>query len=193
MPITSQLVKDFYTAALPKFKAQTVDKSDSDFMRLIASFLDSIGVMDKDVFLHQYTTTIGAKIYTPYEIGVDGGAGGYGLWNQIKVLVHELVHVVQYHDAPAEFMLKYLLHRSDRASYEAAAYAADLEMAWWKDGKGYDVKQRAQQLLSYGLKQEHCDYVANYLMIHDDVFRQGGSTSEIAAWAKEWLTAHGAK
>jgi hypothetical protein len=190
MPITSQLVKDFYAAAMKQYKAEIISKEDSGLMKLIAGFLDGIGVLNKDDFMKRFTTTIGSKIYCPFEVGVDQG---YDLWRQISVLVHELTHVQQYDESPAEFVLKYLLYKSDRATYEAVAYASDLEMHWWMYGNGYDVKQRAQSLLSYGLKQEHCDYASEYLAIYDDIFRQGGGVSPVAAWAKEWLNLHGAK
>lgn len=193
MPITSQLVKDFYAEALKHYGAKVVSKDDSEFMRLIGGFLNAIGVLDKEEFMKVYTTTIGETIYAPYEVGVDGGAEGYTLWEQVKVLVHELVHAEQYHDHPAEFTLKYLLYKSDRASYEAEAFGADLEMHWWRYGKAYDLKQRASLLQHYGLQPVHVDYVANYLEILNDVLRQGGSVSPVAAWAKVWLDQHGAK
>jgi hypothetical protein len=170
-----------------------VHKDDSQFMKLIAGFLDGIGVLDKEVFLRDFTTTIGNCVYAPYEVGVYSGSGGYDFWGQISILVHEIVHVTQFHHAPAEFTLKYLLYKSDRATYEAEAYGADLEMDYWLTGHGYDVKQRAQSLLHYGLQQEHCDYAAEYLVIQDDIFRQGGEVSVVAKWAKGWLNGHGAK
>lgn len=193
MPITSQLVKDFYGVACTKYGANVTSKSNSDFMKLVGSFLDGIGVIDKEKFMRQYTTTIGATIYSPYEIGVDGGSGGYDLWDQVKILCHELVHVVQYKTHPAKFLVLYLASPSDRASYEAEAYAADLQLFYWMYGHGYDTAQRAKSLLNYGLKQEHCDYVAQYLDVHADIFAQGGASSEVSTWAASWLDAHGAK
>lgn len=193
MPITSQLVKDFYGVACTQYKANTTSKSNSDFMKLIGSFLDGIGVLDKELFMRQYTTTIGTTIYTPYEIGVDGGPDGYDLWDQVKVLVHELTHAVQYRTHPAKFLVLYLASPSDRATYEAEALAADLQIYWWMYGRGYDTKQRVRTLLNYGLKQGHCDYAAQYLDVHNDIFAQGGTSSEIATWAASWLDAHGAK
>jgi hypothetical protein len=193
MPITSQLVKDFYGVACTKYGATITSKSNSDFMKLIGSFLDGIGVLDKELFMKQYTTTVGTSIYTPYEIGVDGGPNGYDLWDQVKVLVHELTHVVQYKTYPVKFMVLYLASPSDRASYEAEALAADLQLYYWMYRSGYDIQQRVKTLLNYGLKQEHCDYVAQYLNVHNDIFAQGGSSSEIATWAASWLDDHGAR
>lgn len=193
MPITSQLVKDFYAEALKKFGGQVKGKADSDFMVLVGKFLDGIGVMNKEEFMKEFTTTIGTVIYAPFEVGVDGGAEGYDLWQQISVLVHELTHVQQYNASPAEFMVKYLASRSDRASYEAEAYGSDLEMCWWKYGHGYNIPERVKALAGYALKQEHIDYAAEFLATYNDVFAQGGSISAVAKWAKEWLDAHSAK
>jgi hypothetical protein len=191
MPITSQLVKDFYAAALTKYNAKLVNKDDSAFMKIISSFLDGIGVLDKDKFMNEFVTTIGATIYVPYEVGMEGK---WNLWGQISVLTHELTHCEQFHDSPAEFMIKYIVNKSDRATYEAQAYGTDLEMKYWfTPGQGYDIKKRAQSLLNYGLQQQHCDYAAEHLAIYDDVFKQGGGVSPVAAWAKEWLNVHGAK
>ena len=191
MPITSQLVKDFYSDALKKFGAQVKGKSDSDFMILVGKFLDGIGVMNKEEFMKEFTTTIGTTVYVPFDVGVDGGAEGYDLWQQISVLVHELTHVQQYNASPAEFTIKYLASRSDRASYEAEAYGADLEMYWWKTGHGYDIANRVKALQGYALHQEHIDYAAEYLRTDDDILAQGGSVSAVAAWAKVWLEQHG--
>lgn len=192
MPLTSKLVLDFYADAAKKFGAEYKNKNDSEFMKLVAKFLDSLNILKKEDFLNEFTTTIGTIIYTPFELGVDGSSG-YDLWNQVSVLVHELVHVCQFKKNPAEFTILYIADKSDRATYESQAYGADLEMHWWMYGKGYDLKRRAQSLLSYGLSQEYCDYMEQFLATYNDVFQQGGSVSEVAKWAKEWLTEHGAK
>jgi len=187
--ITPELTKEFWTAAKVKWGAKQSSKGDSAFMKLVADFLDLMGITNKEMFMNHFTTTIFDTIYTPFEIGVP--SGGYDLWNQISICTHECVHVVQYHDSPVKFPVQYLVNKSDRTTYEAEAYASDLQMHYWKYGYGYNIVLRAEVLKQYGLTQEYVDYAIQYITVYDDVLKQGGSTSPVAAWACGWLQDHG--
>jgi hypothetical protein len=188
MQITSQLVKDFYAEIAGEFDAEIRSKNDSQLMKLIAVFLDGIGVVDKATFVDNFTVTIGKTVYTPFEIGTEGN--GWDLWDQISVGLHEVVHVRQWRDDPAGFMLKYLCNKSERATYEAEAYGADLEFSHWLQDP-LDVTELAGRLASYGLGSEHVAFAAAYLSTYEDVLLQGGSVAPTAKWAIDWLTAKG--
>ena len=58
-----------------------------------------------------FTTTIGRRIYTPFEVG--SPKGGWDLWHQIVICVHEHQHVVQ-HDRGAGLRGGYLADRAAR-------------------------------------------------------------------------------
>jgi hypothetical protein len=185
--LTPELVHSFYAEACAHYGAEVKNKADSQFMTLVGSLLDAIGVVDKEVFLQNFTTTVGTVIYAPFTVGVGDSAA---LWGQVTTLVHELVHVTQFKHAPAEFMLKYLCDKSARATYEAEAYSAGLELYIW-NGEPVDVAALSQSLLSYGLGQNYAEFMAKYLEIRVDVYQQGGEINETSIWAKQWLLAHG--
>jgi hypothetical protein len=188
MNFTPEQVKAFYVAACKQYDAEIVDKNDSRLMKITAGFLDGIGVVDKESFMRDFTTTLGSYIFVPYTPGV--ATDQYTLEDQVAICVHEIQHVVQFDDDPVGFMVLYLTNKSARAEFESAAYAADLEWSWKTRQKGYDIARRAQSLLSYGLKQEHCDFMRQYLEVQDDVFRQGGAVSPVVAWAWRWFEEH---
>lgn len=188
MNFTSQQVKDFYAAAAKQYSAEFIDKASDRGMKIIAGFLDLIGVMDKTNFMEHCTTTIGAEVYFPYVPGT--ATPQYPLDEQVATLVHEITHVKQFDDDPIGFILSYLGSKSARAEYESQAYAADLEWCWKTTGKSYNIAQRAQSLLSYGLGQEHVDFMRQYLEVQDDVFRQGGAVSPVVQWAFKWFEEH---
>ncbi|MFA5135230.1 MAG: hypothetical protein WC505_05630 [Patescibacteria group bacterium] len=192
MPITltPEIVKAFYAAITKQYGFSILDKSDSSLMKLVSNFLDGLNIMNKTDFMEQCTTTIFDKVYCPFTPGIPDDHG-YSLEEQVGTAIHEAVHCNQYHDEPVKFPVFYLCNKSDRAEYESQAYAADLEWFWYRRGHGYDVKQRAQSLLSYGLDQNYCDFMAQYLEVQNDVFRQGGGISPEVTWAREWLEAYG--
>lgn len=188
MNLTPELVKAFYAAAAKQYDAEFIDKSTSRGMKVIAGFLDIIGVMDKADFMERCTTTIGSGIYFPYTPGV--ATAQYPLDEQVSTLAHELVHIIQFDDDPVAFIISYLGDKSARAEFECQAYAADLEWSWKVNHRGYDIARRAQSLLSYGLGQDHCDFMRQYLEVQDDIFRQGGAVSPVVAWAWRWFEEH---
>lgn len=189
MNITSKLVKELWSEALLYHNAKSAGKNDSVMMKAVGSFLDLIGVLDKDKFMNRFTTTILDTIYCPFEVGVE--SGNYTLQKQVMVLVHELTHVKQFHNGSIKFLFDYIVDRSTRAEYEAEAYAADLEIYYWMNGKLYDIYKRASILKHYGLAQDHIDYAASYMLAISEVVKQGGTVSPIAAWTMTFLEKRG--
>lgn len=184
--ITPDLVQRFWADAIKEFDADSVDKDDSGFMKAVGGFLDAIGILDKEDFLERFTTTIFKTIYRPFKVGEPNGM--YSLWEQVTVLVHELVHVQQYKDDPFGFPFAYVANKSARSEYEAQAYSADLEMHYWMHGHLYDVHSRAANLKYYGLEQEHIDYAASYLeSIGMTIENSDAAINPVAAWAMDWL------
>lgn len=188
MQITEGLVQDLWCAGLHHFGATTKNKNDSTFMYLISQFLDGCGITDKNDFMNRCTTTIGNEIFIPFDIGND--TTGWSLWNQVATFSHEVVHVRQWRDDTAGFMLKYLCSKNARAEYEAEAYGADLELSHWLQDP-LDPNELAGRLASYGLASEYIAFAAAYLATYDDILQQGGSVSPTAKWAIAWLEAKG--
>ena len=185
--LTPELVQSFYHDACVSYGAHVRSKGDDAMMKLVANFLDLIGVQDKQQFLNDFTTTIFDTIYTPYTVGV-AGSPGYDLWSQITTLVHELTHVTQHDADRLGFWMKYLADKSARAHYEAQAYGADLEMHIWRYGEPYDLAETAGYLQYYGLQQEHIEFAHVELQTIADVIQNtDGAVSPVAAWAMTWL------
>jgi len=183
--LTPELVKEFYRDGLNNYGAHVRSKGDAAIMKAVANFLDLIKVQDKEAFLNRFTTTIFDTIYTPYQVGV-GDAGA--LWNQITILVHELVHVTQHDADRCGFWLKYLANKTERAHYEAQAYGADLEMHIWRTGRAYNLRKRAELLRHYGLSREHIDFAHVELVTINDIIQNTDATvNPVAAWALDWL------
>jgi len=61
------------------FRTSVINKSSALEMQLVARGLEALGVQSKERFLKNFTTTIGRRIYTPFEIG--SPKGGWDLWH----------------------------------------------------------------------------------------------------------------
>jgi len=186
--LTPELTKQFYIEACQKFGATIVQKDDSEFMAAIATVLNQLNITDRDDFMKRFTTTIGTKIYVPFDVGI---AGDYTLEDQVDVLVHELVHVQQYDANEPKFVLCYLLNEAARAEYEAQAYSADMEMHYWRTGRIYDIRGRAQLLDNYALEQDEINFAAEYMESIATTIQEGAAVNNVAAWAMDWMEQHG--
>ena len=90
-------------------KVKLVDKRKSRFMRAIAWALSVLGIMGRDEFLDNFTTTIGSRIYTQKHLDWD---------NPSPLMFHELTHVLQFSFLMA---VRYLLSSKWRMRYESEA------------------------------------------------------------------------
>jgi hypothetical protein len=186
---TSEEVKKFYIHMLTHFGAKIVDKKSDDQMKMVAEFLDTLGILDKKSFLEIFTTTINNNIYIPYEIGVESGS--YDLWGQITVLIHECQHVVQARKEGFEtFAVKYLTSKSNRAYYEARAFCCDLEAHFWRYGVLHDPGSRALLLTNYGVDKEDISYAQKHLEACAITIRQDGLITDAGQVAIEYLNLH---
>ena len=113
-------------ALLTRFRAVVRQKGDAIEMRAVAAVfgvlaLFGVGVPTSDAFLTRYWTTLGCVIYAPV------GAGP--LDASLRVLCHELTHVVQFWRDPLSYVSRYA-SRKGRAELEAEAERAAVEV-WW--------------------------------------------------------------
>jgi hypothetical protein len=68
MRVTSDQVKKFWVYMCRKYKCRVIDKNSAEEMRIVAWALDAMGVQNKKVFMTKFTTTLGDRIYVPFEI-----------------------------------------------------------------------------------------------------------------------------
>lgn len=127
--LTPASVKQLYATMAQMYDTQIADKSDSKEMKLVAAFLNAIGVMDSKDFLTKFATTIDHRLYLPFTPGSDK----VPLLAQAMTCAHEHQHVVVMEDEGyATYHLHYVASPAMRAMYEARCYQASAEVCWWR-------------------------------------------------------------
>jgi len=150
MQITKDAVLKVWDNLSARYNTKVFAKEGSLLMWFIGLFLDTIGILDKEVFRSRFTTTIGRRIYVPAVIG-EGDTNT--LWFQIKLAVHEHTHAVQLIDiGSVPFTFGYLLSSRKRALYESEAYVTGIELELWRtSGTAYiNTQEIANRLKNYG-------------------------------------------
>jgi hypothetical protein len=180
-------VRGLWAHMADHFGTKVVDKRSALEMRLVARFLDAIGVLDRNDFLDGYATTIGRRIYLPFDVGVGDEAE---LWHQILLCVHEHQHVVQHDRRGIRYEIGYLTDRTERARLEAEAYRCDLELSHWRWGTLPDARELAEKLGSYGCRPTDIDLAERMLRIWSVPIRHGAVLGEASQVAVAWLNEH---
>jgi hypothetical protein len=190
---TAKTVKDFWTYMSQEYDSVVIPKATATEMKIVATFLDVLNIQDNDVFMNRFTTTLGGRIYIPFELGVANAY--YGLWGQIRVCVHEHQHIEQGHrEGWIVFGERYITSSSYRAGYEAEAYGCDLEMEYWYRGIDADLEIRgcsmAGGLKNYGCNIEDIEQAKLSLGIRAEMIRHGGVENRASQKAIVWLNQH---
>lgn len=144
MTLTPEVVQRLWRYMQWAYNTTVVNKSSAAEMVLLSKVLPTKG------FLDQYVTTIGRRIYVPFEIGVANE--DWSLTAQAAVCAHEHQHVVQLDRDGFKYLWSYALSTAARASYETEAYRTTLEMKWYIDGVISDLDHYADGLANYGCK-----------------------------------------
>ncbi|MBZ0232730.1 MAG: hypothetical protein K8M05_10405 [Deltaproteobacteria bacterium] len=181
-------VRAFWKFMQDHYGTSVIAKDDATSMKAIATLLEALGVMDREIFLRDYTTTIGKKIYTPFEVGV--AQPGWDLWQQIVVCVHEHQHVVQHVRDGLAYEAGYLADTSTRARHEAEAYLTNIELHHWRYGVIPTPRRFAEKLAHYACKDQDIAWAAKYLTLVAETVRMGGAVTEAGAVALDWLDEH---
>jgi hypothetical protein len=170
------------------FRTTVVNKRDAFEMQLVAHALDTLGVQSRDRFLRNFTTTLARRIYTPFDLGVP--RGGWDLWSQVVVCVHEHQHVVQHDREGLSFEVSYLADRAARARWEAEAYRSNLELHFWRYGTTPSARRIAEVLTDYGCRPQDVDVAAKSLALSAVSVRKGAVLNEATHVALGWLDEH---
>lgn len=162
------------------YGTDVMPKADSAVLKAAASALGLVGVMERKVFLERYATTLGSTIYMPYEPG-DPLRNAV---SQIRLAVHEHQHVVQgRRDTLCE--ARYLASKTSRATYEAEAWGAELEVAYWLLGDQLDLLAEADRLsakvVNYGCGKEQVAHVRALLGLRIELLGAHGLVESDAA------------
>lgn len=186
--IKPEEVRAFWHHMSQRFDTTTVNKKDAAEMQIVAHALDLLGILDRHRFLTSFTTTIGRRIYAPFEVG--NPQGGWDLWSQVVICVHEHQHVVQHDRDPVAYEVSYLTSRASRARYEAEAYRTNLELDFWRHRTIPSTRRLAEVLLDYGCRREDVEVVAQSLALSAISVRKGAVMNEATRAAFDWLDKH---
>ncbi|MBK7537560.1 MAG: hypothetical protein IPI49_19750 [Myxococcales bacterium] len=186
--IRPEEVRGLWRAMQEHFRTTVVNKQNSFEMQAIAQGLQALGITRRDRFLRNFTTTIGRRIYTPFEVGVP--QTGWPLWSQVVICAHEHQHVVQHDREGVAFEVSYLADRAARARWEAEAYRSNLELHFWRYGTTPSAHQMASVLSSYGCRPEDIEVAAKSLALSALIVWQGGIVNESSKVALAWLGEH---
>ncbi len=182
-------VKAFWSHMLGLYQSQVVDKKSSSKMKLAGWFLEKMGILDRQSFLENFTTTIGRSIYIPYKIGEE--KNGFSLWAQASICVHEHQHIEQLdREGYVAFSCQYLFSSSKRAAYEAEAYLCNIELHFWRYGKLLDPYLLAAKLKHYGCSKKDIAVTQAFLEEASDKVCQGEVITRASQQAIAWMNAH---
>ncbi|MCL2726569.1 MAG: hypothetical protein FWD69_19285 [Polyangiaceae bacterium] len=171
------------------FTTTVVNKSSALEMQAVAQALDTLGIVHRDRFLKDFTTTIGRRIYTPFEVG--SPKAGWDLWNQIVVCVHEHQHVAQLDREGYAFAVSYLANRAARGRWETEAYRTSMELSFWRYGTTAPLASvLANNLLDYGCSPEDVEVADKELALSAVSIRNGAILNEATHVALGWLNEH---
>ena len=185
----AELVREFWRQMTRAYGTRVIDKESAWEMRLVGLFLSRIHILDEGEFLRRYTTTIGKRIYTPFDVGISHEH--YDLWGQITVCVHEHQHVEQLlRDGWLKFAGRYLVSSAARAAYEAEAFRSNMELHFWRFGEIPNLRLLAKGLEHYGCDQNDIDLAERMLELSAATVRRGGVVNRSSQKAISWLERH---
>ena len=179
-------VRAFWDHLCQTMNTHIVTKDDDLGMQLIAGALDAMGIIDTRTFLERYATTIGSQIYLPFTPGVV--VGGWSLWNQVLVGVHEHQHVLQDRKAGGlEYEWDYVTSRAARTQYEVEAMRSAMEIDWRYHRHMQSPRRNAELLRQYGCTELDVSVAEKALALAIPTIRAGGLTTVVGASAADWL------
>lgn len=170
---------------LARFYAVTRSKGSAFEMTAVAAVfgvaaLFGAGVPTTEAFLQRFWTTLGPVIYHP---------AGSVLGECLRVLLHELQHVVQFWRDPLDYVRRYLTSRG-RAELEAEAERAACE-GWWiltgelpADLGAVDITRHG-----YALDDGHADLTRDLLEQAATSVRAGVISTDVGLAVLAWVRA----
>ena len=189
---TSATVKAFWQFMCSHYKTQVIEKSNSVAMQAVATFLNSLGIVDHNAFLTSYATTLAHDIYLPFCPGdAAAAANGWTLQEQIIVCAHEHEHVVESDTLGlVTYDFRYVTDTASRARYEAEAYRSALELSWWNSKTLPNIPRLAGLLSGYGVSPTDIAMAETILAAAAETVEQGGFLNPASAVAIGWLNTH---
>jgi len=190
LQVTPDLVRGLWAHLSGFYHTRVVSKANSTEMRVVASALKLMGVLDAQVFMSDFVTTLWRTIYVPFKIGDERSS--WSLWDQITVCVHEHQHVEQLiQDGWLRFTTQYLTSSAKRAVYEAEAYRCDMELWFWKTGNLLNSGSLVKTLGNYNCKASDIRLAEHLLNFSAITVKKGGVINMASQLAIKYLEKHG--
>lgn len=193
MKLSSDLRRALAAFLLSRFCAVMRSKGDAIEMQVIAGVFGVVklfgaGVPSTEEFQTRYWTTLGPVVYAPA-----GRAEALG--EHLRVLCHELTHVVQFWRDPVSFVVRYLTSKG-RAELEAEAERGACE-AWWvltgtipADLGAVDITRHGYALSSQpGEHDDHADLTRDLLEQAVTSVRAGVLSTDVGIEVAKWVRA----
>lgn len=186
---TGDEVRGLWRHMLIRFRAKRLLKSRSLDMAIVARALAVMKILDADRFLSGYATTIGRRVYTPFDPGVPHPQ--WSLWDQIVVCAHEMQHVVQFgRDGVFGYYWPYLSSSAKRSHFEAEAYRSAFELSWWRFRALPTPHDVAQNLRGYSVSDVDVRVTETMLRMSAFSIGRGAVINEASRAAIDWLDDH---
>lgn len=174
---------DYFTKS---YGTRVVNRHDSNVMQWAGKMLDIVGIMDADVFLDSYATTVGYDVYVPFDIQSPEDP-----WGKILICVHEHQHVIQYNEddtqGVAQFSARYITSPRWRTRYEVEAYTTQMEMEHWLTGNVPPIEPILETLRAYQISGDNLLVAQRTLAANAKIISQGGYLTEATKIAISWL------
>lgn len=172
---------------LARFNAVVREKGDAIEMRAVATVfgvmsLFGVNVPSDDTFMRRYWTTLGPVIYAPE------GHGQYD--THVRVLAHEVTHVVQFWRDGVSFLVRYCTSKG-RAELEAEAERAAIEVWWLLTGTLPPlIDALAVTRHGYALDDSHARLTQDLLETACTSVAQGVLSTDVGIETWTWLKQH---
>lgn len=179
-------VKDFWAHMSGLYGSKVIEKPNALEMKAAAEFLSLMGIIDKEAFLKRYTTTLGKNIYIPFPLGFVNEY--WTLWAQIKICVHEHVHIYQDdHAGGLKYEWDYITSSASRTHYEIEAYRSGMELEWRYQHRMLSPRAQANTLMNYACTAEDIKVAEKALGLSIPAIKAGGITHPVTSEAVRWL------
>lgn len=188
LDIRREQVWGLWTELEDEYRTRVVAKEDAAEMRIAAVTLSRLGIADTETFLKNSATTIGRRIYVPFDVGVP--KAGWDLWTQVVVCAHEHQHVVQRDREGVMYDLSYVVDPAARARLETECFVSDLELTFWRYGRLPKVEQYLDRMAMYALREVDLRVAMKSLEIAAVAVRQGAVVNQASKSAIAWLDAN---
>lgn len=185
--LTPEQMYALLTHLFGRYKAFLREKGNAVEMQVVATVfgvahLLGVNLPTEEEFLTRFWTTLGPVVYAPK---------GYGdLPAHWRVLMHELMHVIQFWADPLGYLRRYLTAQG-RAEIEARSERSALEVEWILCGTlppSLDALRITRH--GYAVSDEHVDLTQDLLETSATSVQTGILSTDIGIAVYEWIQKH---